>query len=284
MGTQLYLPKRAEPPKLSAHICCSQWLDGSRCHLVGQHCVMETQLPSPKKGTGPPIFIPCLLWPNGWMDWIQVSLGTEVGLGPGDVVLDGDPAPGWIKMPLSTAVHCRSRPGCIVLDGDPALPSQKRRHRAPNFRPMSIVAKRLNGGGAGSPSNTTWPVPKPTSTPSGILNWAQPPIFGPYLLWPNGWIDQDTTWYRCRPRPRRRCVRWGPSSFPLKRTQPPVFGSCLLWPNGWIDEDVTWYGSRPMPRPHCVRRGPGSAPRKGYNSPLFRPMSIVVTVAHLSHC
>jgi len=28
---------------------------------------------------------------------------------------------------------------------------------------------------------------------------AQPPIFGPYLLWPNGWIDQDATWYEGRP-------------------------------------------------------------------------------------
>jgi len=24
---------------------------------------------------------------------------------------------------------------------------------------------------------------------------AQPPIFGPCLLWPNGWMDQDATWY-----------------------------------------------------------------------------------------
>jgi len=23
---------------------------------------------------------------------------------------------------------------------------------------------------------------------------AQPPIFGPYLLQPNGWVDQDATW------------------------------------------------------------------------------------------
>jgi len=22
------------------------------------------------------------------------------------------------------------------------------------------------------------------------------PIFGPCLLWPNGWMDQDATWYR----------------------------------------------------------------------------------------
>ena len=23
---------------------------------------------------------------------------------------------------------------------------------------------------------------------------AEPPIFGPCLLWPNGWMDQDATW------------------------------------------------------------------------------------------
>jgi len=23
---------------------------------------------------------------------------------------------------------------------------------------------------------------------------AQPPIFSPYLLWTNGWMDQDATW------------------------------------------------------------------------------------------
>jgi len=38
------------------------------------------------------------------------------------------------------------------------------------------------------------------------------PIFG--LLWQNGWMDQDATWYRGN----RRCVRWWRSS-PLKRAQ-----------------------------------------------------------------
>ena len=36
-------------------------------------------------------------------------------------------------------------------------------------------------------------------------------------LSPNGLMDQDATWYGGRPRPRRRCVRWGPSSLPLQR-------------------------------------------------------------------
>ena len=30
---------------------------------------------------------------------------------------------------------------------------------------------------------------------------AEPPIFGLCLLWPNGWMDQDVTWYGGRPRP-----------------------------------------------------------------------------------
>jgi len=30
-------------------------------------------------------------------------------------------------------------------------------------------------------------------------NTAPPPIFGPCLLWPNGWMDQDATWYGGRP-------------------------------------------------------------------------------------
>ena len=50
-----------------------------------------------------------------------------------------------------------------------------------------------------------------------------------------------------------------------------------------MDEDATWYGSRPRRRPHCIRRVP-SAPRKAHSTPTFRPMSIVVTVAHLSYC
>ena len=32
-----------------------------------------------------------------------------------------------------------------------------------------------------------------------------PPIFGPSLLWPNGWMHQGATWYGGRPQPRRLC-------------------------------------------------------------------------------
>ena len=79
----------------------------------------------------------------------------EVGLGPGDIVLDGDLAPsaqrgtapqfsvhvccgqtaGWIKRPLGREVDLG--PGNIVLDEEPA--PAKKGHSTPTFRPMSIV-------------------------------------------------------------------------------------------------------------------------------------------------
>jgi len=31
---------------------------------------------------------------------------------------------------------------------------------------------------------------------------AEPTIFGPYMLWPNGCVAQDATWYGGRPRSR----------------------------------------------------------------------------------
>jgi len=69
---------------------------------------------------------------------IKTKLGMQVGLGPGHIVLDGDPAPppqflahiccgivqycgqtaGWMKMPLGTEVDLRA--GHIVLHGFPA--------------------------------------------------------------------------------------------------------------------------------------------------------------------
>jgi len=97
-----------------------------------------------------------------------MALGMEVGLSPGHIVLDGDPAhlpqkrghsPQFsahfycgqtaecIKMPLRMEVGLG--PGHIVLDGT-QLPPQKR---------------------------------------------GTAPVFGLCLLWPNGWMDQDGTWY-----------------------------------------------------------------------------------------
>jgi len=92
-----------------------------------------------------------------------MPLGMELGLGPGDFVLDGDPASppqiggaapkftahvycdqtaGWIKMVLGMEIGLS--PGNFVLDGDPAFSPKRGRSSLPNFRPISIVAKRLH--------------------------------------------------------------------------------------------------------------------------------------------
>jgi len=69
---------------------------------------------------------------------IKMKLGVQLGLSPGHIVSDGDPAPppkgaqplqflrhvhcgqtaGWIKMPFAMEVGLGA--GDIVLDGDPA--------------------------------------------------------------------------------------------------------------------------------------------------------------------
>jgi len=97
-----------------------------------------------------------------------------------------------------------------------------------------------------------------------LLKGAQPPIFGPYLLRPNGCMDQDVTWYGARPRPRRLCVRWGPRSpSPKGGRAPQIFGPCFLWRNGWMDEAGIWHGGSPQPRQLCVRWGSSPLAQKG---------------------
>jgi len=49
------------------------------------------------------------------------------------------------------------------------------------------------------------------------------PVCDVGVLWPNGWMDQDATWYGGRPRPKWHCVRWGPSSPHGKRHSTPHF-------------------------------------------------------------
>jgi len=171
--------------------------------------------------------------------WIKMPLGTMVGLGPGNIVLDADPAlpkehspphfathvccgqtAGCIKMPLGTEVGLS--PGHIVLDEDP--------------------------------------VP--------ALKGAHPPLFGPCLCA----IGQTARWIKM---PLSMMVGLGPGNIVLDADPAPAKGHspapfcdpCLLRPNGWMDQDATWYEDRPRPRPHCVTRGPG-CPQKGH-SPQF---------------
>ena len=50
---------------------------------------------------------------------------------------------GWVKMPLG--MEAGLGPDHFVLDGDPAPLPKKGAEPLPNFRPISIVAKRLDG-------------------------------------------------------------------------------------------------------------------------------------------
>ena len=81
-------------------------------------------------------------WPmSQTAGWTKMPLGMEIGLGPGDFVFDGDPAPqkkraqapiqflthvycgqkaGWINMPLGTEVNLG--PGDVMLDGGRSSP------------------------------------------------------------------------------------------------------------------------------------------------------------------
>jgi len=113
---------------------------------------------------------------------IKMKLDMDVRLGPGHIVLDGDPAPlpkmgtepakfsahvycgqtaAWIKMPLGMEVGLG--PGHIMVT---QLPSLEKGH--------------------------------------------SPQIFGRCCCGQNGWMDQNATWYDGRHRPRPHCVTWGP--------------------------------------------------------------------------
>ena len=101
-------------------------MDGSGCQLVWRqasspqprlHCVRWVpSSPHQKRAQQPPQFS-AHVYCGETAEWIKMSLGTEIGLGLRE----------------------------IVFDVDPCYPQKKGHSPQPNFRPMSIVAKRLNG-------------------------------------------------------------------------------------------------------------------------------------------
>ena len=131
------------------------------CHLLSDRCPVLSCPQCPVLS----VLTVTLVYCGQTVAWIKMKLGMEVGLGPGQIVLDHRWRPsspplekkrhsplqflahvrcgqtdGCIKMPLGTKVGLS--PGHIVLDGDPAPPARKGA-QPPNFRSMSIVAKRL---------------------------------------------------------------------------------------------------------------------------------------------
>jgi len=210
---------KGHSPQFSAHIYCGQmaaWIKmplgnfGMEVGLGSGDFVLDGDpAPLPKKGTEPPIFGPCLLWPNAWMHqdatwyggrsqprglcvrWGPSSLPKKGAEPPifGSCLLrpnacmdqdatwdEGRPRPRrhcvrWgPSSPLpkrgpelpkfSAHVFCGQTARLIkmtlgmevglslsdfVLDADPAPPAQKGGGaQLPNFRPMFIVAKRLD--------------------------------------------------------------------------------------------------------------------------------------------
>jgi len=115
--------------------------------------------------------------------WIKMKLGMQLGLGSGRIVLDGDAAP---PPPKGAQPQWLDRLRCHLV-----------------WRPTEVG---LSPGDIALDGDPALPQKRGHS----------PPIFDPRLLWPNGWMDQDSTWYRGRPQPRRLCVKWGPCP-PLKR-------------------------------------------------------------------
>jgi len=49
-------------------VYCGQTVGWIKMKLGTGHIVLDGDPAPPKRGTVPPIFGPCLLWPNGWMD------------------------------------------------------------------------------------------------------------------------------------------------------------------------------------------------------------------------
>jgi len=98
------------------------------------------------------------------------------------------------------------------------------------------------------------------------------PIFGPFLLWPSGWMHQDATWYGGRPQPRGICVRWGPSLPSPKRGRSPQFSADV-----YCGQTAAWI-KMPLatevgvgPDDNVLDTDPAPLPKKGAEpcSPIF---------------
>jgi len=170
---------------------------------------------------------------------IKMALGMEVGLGPGHIVLDATPQ-------FSAHFYCSQTAGCIKMPLGTEV----------GLSPGDFVLDEDRA-----------PLPK---------KCMEPPIFGPCLLWLNGWMDQDGTWHGGTLQPRGLCVRWGLSPSP-KRGQSPQFSA-----HDYCGQTAAWIK---MPLGAAVGLGSDDivldgtqlpSPKRG-RSPLpnFRPMSIV---------
>jgi len=123
------------------------------------HCTRWGPSYPPQKGGRVPQFS-AHLYCGQTAGCIKMPLGMKVGLRPGDFVLDGTQPPPQkgAEPPIFVHVYCDERagwikplgmklglgPGHTVLNRGPTSPPHKKGAH-PNFRSMSVVAKRQNG-------------------------------------------------------------------------------------------------------------------------------------------
>ena len=142
-----------------------------------------------------PIFGPFLLWPNGWMHQDATWYGCRPQ--PRGLCVRWRPPKNF----FSAQVYCGQTARWIKMPLGTKV----------GLSPGDSV---LDGD------------PAPPHKGGG----APYPIYGPFLLWPNGWMHQDATWYGGRPQSRRLWVRWGPSPPPKREAEaggraPPQFSA-----------------------------------------------------------
>ena len=128
-----------------------------------------------------------------------MPLGTEVGLSPGDIVLDGDPASPPRKGHRSPAVFgpcllwSNVRPYRLLLSTCYIVQATLYKTCSavvePGDRLTTILMDRKVGdvphfGGVGSASHAMWPGPMPASIPCGILIH---PAVWPQRTWAKNW-------------------------------------------------------------------------------------------------
>jgi len=118
-------------------------MDESTWHFAWRWASVQATFCPPQRGVESTIL--AYFYCDQTAGWIMMPLGTEVGLGPSDIVSDGVAAPfppkwaqpqfsvhvycgqtaGWMNTPLGTEVDFG--PSHIVLDGDPARCSPRER-------------------------------------------------------------------------------------------------------------------------------------------------------------
>ena len=147
------------------------------------HCVRWDPAPPPQRGRASPIFGPYVM--AKWLDRLRCHLVAYGG---------------------------RPRPRQLCVRWGPSSPLPKRGRSPPQFSAHVYCGKTAGwikmalgmevGFGPGHIVLDGDPAPLSRKGARAPLT-----IFGPFLLWPNGWMDQNATWYGGRPRPRRLRVR-----------------------------------------------------------------------------